>query len=84
MSTDFYRLNTVYSLKKLPKYPHQHAGRTQKKREREGDGEEDILVGGVGVEVFVVEHHAHTYAEFSLFSDPHDYLFYRRNTDYDS
>ena len=56
MSTDFYRLSTVLQFTDSSKHPHEHAGGSQEKGEREGDGEEYVLVGGVRVEAFVVEH----------------------------
>src|ERR687890_558353 len=40
----------------LPEYPHQNARGAEQEREREGNGEEDVLVRGVRIEAFVVEH----------------------------
>jgi hypothetical protein len=56
MSTDFYRLNTVPQIRDSSEYPHEHARRPHEKRKREGDGEEDVLIRGIGVKAFVVEH----------------------------
>src|SRR5215211_70200 len=56
MYADFYRLSTVLQTIGSPEYPREGAGGAKEEGEREGDGEEDVLVGGIGVEALVVEH----------------------------
>src|SRR5918994_5510503 len=56
MYTDFYRLTTVLQTMDSSKDTYQGAGRAEHEGEREGDGEEDVLVGDVGVDAAVVEH----------------------------
>src|SRR5215210_213029 len=52
-------MNSSWSLTPVtysPKYPGESAGRAHQEGEREGNGEEDVLVRGIGVETLVVEH----------------------------
>ena len=44
------------SLEKLSKEADEGAGRAEHEGDREGDGEEDVLVGDVGVDAAVVSH----------------------------
>ena len=56
MSTHYYRLSTVLQTMDSPEQSHQPARKAEHKGEREGDGEEDVLVGNVGVEATIVDH----------------------------
>src|ERR687898_887470 len=51
-----YRLTTVLQTMDSSKDTYQGAGRAEHEGEREGDGEEDVLIGDVGVDPAVVEH----------------------------
>jgi hypothetical protein len=74
MSTALYRLTTVYSLRNSPEQAHQPARKAQHEGEREGDGEEDVLVGDVGVEAAFYLHIPH-------FLTPTHTTLYSRSTD---
>jgi hypothetical protein len=47
-------LSTVLRTMDSPEQSHQPARKSQHEGEREGDGEEDVLVGDVGVEATIV------------------------------
>ena len=50
MYADFYRLTTVLQTASSPEDADKGAGGPEEEGEREGDGEEDVLVRGVGVQ----------------------------------
>jgi hypothetical protein len=74
MYADFYRLTTVLQTVDSPEYPRESAGGAKEEGERESDGEEDVLVRGIGVEAALCLQIPH-------FLRPTYIPFYSRSTD---